>query len=210
MTAGTVANLLLIAAAVAWVLARQVRMAQVKPRLLWLAPLVLVYFGIRALPTASWHMAADLGLLALSAALSVGLGVWRGQTIRVWREADGTWWRQGSVRTLALWGALIIARGLLYGLDAASGHRAASGLGAILVTLALSFAAQNAVTAARMNAAHPLASSQPRPAAEPTLGPGPAIPPQPAAHDRLHTRRHERIQTRRLERRQRREARGWA
>jgi hypothetical protein len=59
----------------------------------------------RALPASTWHIPADLGLLALGAALSVGLGVWRGQTIRVWREADGTWWRQGSVRTLALRGA---------------------------------------------------------------------------------------------------------
>ena len=50
-----------------------------------------------------------------------------------------------------------MARGLLYGLDAAAGHREASGLGAILLTLALSFAAQNAVTALRMQAGPPLA-----------------------------------------------------
>ena len=42
--------------------------------------------------------------------------------------------------TLALWGALIAARGLLYGVDAALGHRKAPGLRAILLTLALSFA----------------------------------------------------------------------
>jgi hypothetical protein len=156
MNVNTVADALLIGAAVVWVLARQVRVARVKSRLLWLAPLVLAYFGFRALPASTWHMAADLGLIALGAAVSVGLGVWRGQTIRVWREADGSWWRQGSVRTLALWGALIVARGLLYVLDAAAGHRDASGLGAILVTLAFSFAAQNAVIAVRMSAAQPL------------------------------------------------------
>ena len=117
-------------------------MARIKPRLLLLAPLILAYFRIRALPAPAWHVPADLGLLALSAAVSVGLGIWRGQTIKVWRDGDGTWWRQGSARTLALWGALIVARGLLYGLDAALGHREASGLGAILLTLALSFAAR--------------------------------------------------------------------
>ena len=74
----------------------------------------------------------------------------------MWRDADSTWWRQGSARTLVLWGALIAARALLYGLDAAAGHREASGLGAILLTLALSFAAQNSVTAVRMHAAPPL------------------------------------------------------
>jgi len=100
MNASTIANVLLIGVAVVWILARQVRRARVKPRLLWLAPLILAYFGIRALPASTWRVPADLGLLALSAAVSVGLGVWRGQTIKVWREADGTWWRQGSALTL--------------------------------------------------------------------------------------------------------------
>ena len=58
--------------------------------------------------------------------------------------------------TLVLWGVLIVARGVLYGVDVAVGHREASDLGAVLVTLALSFAAQNTVTARRMNAARPL------------------------------------------------------
>jgi hypothetical protein len=47
MNASTVADVLLIVAAVVWVLARQVQVARVKPRLLVLAPLVLVFFGIR-------------------------------------------------------------------------------------------------------------------------------------------------------------------
>ncbi len=147
--------------------------------LLVLAPLVLAFFGIRGLPASTWRVPADLALLAVSAALSLGLGVWRGQTIRVWRDADGTWWRQGSVLTLALWGVLIVARGLLYGVGVAVGHRDASGLGAVLVTLALSFAAQNTVTALRMNAAQPLPGGQP---AEAAAGRGMAIPPQLAAH----------------------------
>jgi hypothetical protein len=150
MNPSTVADVLLIGAAVVWVLARQVQLARVKPRLLLLAPLVLAFFGIRSLPASTWRMPADLALLAVSAALSLGLGAWRGQTIKVWRDADSTWWRQGSVLTLVLWGVLIAARGLLYGVGVAVGHREASGLGAVLVTLALSFAAQNTVTALRM------------------------------------------------------------
>ena len=47
------------------------------------------------------------------------------------------------------------------GLDAAAGHREASGPGAILLRLALSLAAQNAVTALRMQAGPPLAPGQP-------------------------------------------------
>lgn len=206
MNASTVADLLLVAAAVVWVLARQVQLARVKPRLLVLAPLVLAFFGIRSLPASTWRVPADLALLAVSAALSVGLGVWRGQTIRVWRSADGTWWRQGSMLTLVLWGVLIAARGVLYGVDVAAGRREASDLGAVLVTLALSFAAQNTVTALRMNGAQPLPAGQP---AEPAAGHSMVIPPELAAHDRLHARRHERIQARRKERRERRATQGW-
>jgi hypothetical protein len=200
-----VVNVLLIAAAVVWILARQVRVTPVKPRLLWLVPLILAFFGIRSLPSSTWHVPADLWLLAVSAVISIGLGIWRGQTIRVWRDEDGTWWRQGSVLTLILWGALIVARGLIYGIGVGVHHREATNLGAILVVLALSFAAQNAVTALRMNAAQPLSGAQPTaPAAHNT-----AIPPQLATHDGLHARRHERIEARRQERRERRETRSW-
>jgi hypothetical protein len=145
------------------------------------------------------HLPAGLGLLALGAAVSAGLGIWRGQAISVWRDADATWWRQGSARTLVLWGALIMARGLLYRLDAAAGHREAPGLGAILLTLALSFAAQNAVTALRMQAGPPLAPGQP---AQPAPGPGVAVSSRGSAHDRIHARRRQRRQARR-------EARAW-
>jgi pimeloyl-ACP methyl ester carboxylesterase len=145
MNASTVADVLLIGAAVVWVLARQVQRAWVKPRLLVLAPLVLAFFGIRSLPASTWQVPADLALLAVSAALSLGLGVWRGQTIKVWRDADGTWWRQGSVLTLVLWRVLIVARGLLYGVGVTVGHREASGLEAVLVMLALNLHAATTV-----------------------------------------------------------------
>jgi hypothetical protein len=184
-----VIDILLIGAAVVWVLARQARLARIKPRLLWLAPLILAYFGIRGVPASTWHVPADLGLLALSAAISLGLGVWRGQTIMVWRDIDGTWWRQGSARTLVLWGALIVARALLYGLDAAAGHREASGLGAILLTLALSFAAQNSVTALRMHAVPQLPGGQP---AESAAHRAMAVPSRGRARDRIYARHRQR------------------
>jgi hypothetical protein len=76
--------------------------------------------------------------------------VWRGRTTAVWRDAQGIWWRRGSRLTLVLWGALFAARGVLYVVDRAAGHPEASGVGALLITLAVGFAAQNAVTAVRM------------------------------------------------------------
>src|SRR5450755_3673705 len=84
MNASTVADVLLIVAAVVWVLARQVQVARVKPRLLVLAPLVLAFFGIRSLPASTRRMPADLALLAAIAARSAQSGfgrlTWRRRT----------------------------------------------------------------------------------------------------------------------------------
>ena len=74
MNASTVADVLLIVAAVVWVLARQVQVARVAAA--GAGPLVLAFFGIRGLPASTWRMPADLALLAVSAALSLGLGAW--------------------------------------------------------------------------------------------------------------------------------------
>jgi hypothetical protein len=152
VTAHSAATALLIAAAVVWILARQIRLAPVKPRLLVLAPLLLGYAGLNSVPASTWRNAADLALLALGAVVSLALGVWRGRTIAVWRDEAGAWWRRGSTLTLALWGALFAARGALYVLAVATDHPEASGAGALLLGLAVSFAAQNAVIALRMTA----------------------------------------------------------
>lgn len=157
MTPNSAADVLLLAAAVVWILARQVRPAPVKPRMLVLAPLLLAYFGLRSVPASVWHVRADLELLALAAVVSAALGVWRGRTIAVWRDEAGVWWRRGSTLTLILWGGLFAARGVLYAVDVATGHPQASGAGALLLTLAVSFAAQNAVVAARTSTPAPAA-----------------------------------------------------
>src|SRR5919199_444023 len=119
MTPNSAADVLLIAAAVVWILIRQIRLAPVKTRLLVLAPLLLGYVGLRALPASLAKDAADVALLTLSVVVSAGLGVWRGRTIAVWRDESGVWWRRGSNLTLVLWGVLFGARGLLYALDVA-------------------------------------------------------------------------------------------
>jgi hypothetical protein len=63
-----------------------------------------------------------------------------------------------------------------------------------LLTLALRFAAQNAVTALRMHAEPPLTGGQP---AQPAAGRGMAVPSRGSAHDRIHARRQQRRQQRR-------------
>jgi hypothetical protein len=145
-----VADILLIVVAVGWILFKQVQPAPVKPRLLVIVPVVLAYFGITTTAAKTWSNSTDLLLIVVGAVISVALGVPRGATIRVWVDDDGRWWRQGSKATLALWGALFVARGGLFVVAQATGHQAASGVGPLLFALALSFAAQNAVIAVRM------------------------------------------------------------
>ena len=148
--AASAANLFLIAAAVVWILVRQVRTERLKPGLLLVAPLLLGYFGVRSAVGHNYASAVDVALLAASALASVGLGLWRGATVQVWRDQAGVWWRRGSWRTLALWGALFAVRGVTYAVAYATGHREASALGLLLVFLGVSFAAQNAVIGLRM------------------------------------------------------------
>ena len=182
MNVNTAANVVLIAAAVVWILWKQIQAAPIKSRLLVLAPLVMGYFGIRNTPGSTWSSAGDLTLILVGAVFSIGLGLARGGTIHVWREQDGRLWRQGSKMTLLLWGALLLVRVVMAGVAAGTGHRAATGLGPILFSLALSFAAQNAVTGMRMSA---LAGTAPAPAAGRTTAwadedaPFPGIPTSP-------------------------------
>jgi len=173
MNVNTAANILLIAAAVIWILAKQVKAAPIKTRLLVLAPLLMGYFGIKETPASTWKSGADLAFILIGALFSIGLGLWRGSTIRVWREADGVWWRAGSKTTLYLWGALLVVRAVSAGIADATGHKAADGLGPILFSLALSFAAQNAVIAMRMSGSPAVGTAQDRlatPAGHPTVG----------------------------------------
>lgn len=152
MTAGSIVNIVLIAAAVIWILWKQIRPAPVKTRLLVLAPLAMGYFGIRDTPASTWTSVADLALILIGAAFAIALGLARGGTIRVWREQDGRLWRRGTKLTLALWAALLAVRVIMAGVATSTGHRAADAPGPILLSLALSFAAQNAVTGLRMTA----------------------------------------------------------
>ncbi|MGO9659757.1 MAG: hypothetical protein ACLQVK_06025 [Acidimicrobiales bacterium] len=218
MDLNLVADGLLIAVAVVWILLKQVQAGPVKPRLLVIVPVLMAYFGITTTPARTWSDSTDLLLIGLGAVISIAIGIPRGATIRVWRGEDGRWWRQGSRATLVLWGALLVARGALYGLDKASGHPAASGAGPVLLALALSFAAQNAVIAFRMR---PTSAERDMPApytarrAPTTWRPGPSSPGVPYSGTRspryadaqFTGSLHERTAQRRADRRARRQAR---
>jgi hypothetical protein len=54
--------------------------------------------------------AAAWGLLVLSVALSVGVGLLRGRLTRVWATADGTVYSQGTALTIGLFLGLVVAK----------------------------------------------------------------------------------------------------
>ena len=217
MSITLVADILLIVVAVGWILFKQVQPAPVKARLLVIVPVVLAYFGVTTTAAKTWSNSADLALIVVGAVISVALGVPRGATIRVWVDDDGRWWRQGSKATLALWGALFVARGGLFVVAQATGHQAASGVGPLLFALAVSFAAQNAVIAVRMQQSSGRDApvpypSRPTPARSRSASSGPGTPyagvRAPAYADvRAAGSLHERAEQRRAERRARRAAR---
>lgn len=94
--------------------------------------------------------ASTIALLVLSLVIGVAAGLWRGTTFRIW-EQGGVVFVKGTVMTLVTWGVLIVAR-LPFAL---LGHTAnlpqGFVIGELLLALAVTFAAQNAVIWARAN-----------------------------------------------------------
>jgi hypothetical protein len=102
-------------------------------------------FGTGAIPTDG----AAVAYLAFSAVLSVGMGVWRGAALSLWRDEDGTPISIGNRTTLALWIALLGTKFALGTIASITGWFPAEHAGEIFLFLALSFVAQNIVVARR-------------------------------------------------------------
>ena len=102
-------------------------------------------FGTGAIPTDG----AAVAYLAFSAVLSVGMGVWRGTALSLWRDDDGTPISEGNHTTIALWIALIGTKVALGTIASITGWFPAEHAGEIFLFLSLSFVAQNLVVARR-------------------------------------------------------------
>ncbi|MFI1094947.1 DUF1453 domain-containing protein [Streptomyces sp. NPDC020917] len=105
-------NALVIVAVVAVVIVRQLRPRQVGAGgRWWLLPAVLVVLAVRdggLLDSA--HRDASMALLAAELVVAVVMGMaWAGTT-RMWKDADGSVWAQGTKATVAVWVAGIAVR----------------------------------------------------------------------------------------------------
>jgi hypothetical protein len=142
--------LLILLVLVPWSIARQMRARPVTPAGLVKLPAISAAVGILGFGTGA--IPGDgpaVAYLGASLALSVGLGLWRGAVIPMWRGPDGATLVQGNRVTLALWVALIATKVALGTAASISGVFPGQHAGEIFVFIAISFAAQNLVVAGR-------------------------------------------------------------
>lgn len=142
---GIVANIAIYVALIVFVLYRQMSALPLNPRRLVLLPAIVAVFAVQQL--SSQTLTLDLGtvvFLGVSLAVSILAGIWRGTTFRMWTHA-GVVMTKGTAMTLIAWGVLIAIR-IPFAL-ASHAARYPQGLiiGELLLALALTFAAQNAV-----------------------------------------------------------------
>ncbi len=103
-------ELLVYAAVVALILVRQFVRRTVSMRaFVWVAVLI-GYGALVTAATPAGPVAARAAVLAVELLISVGFGLARGRTMRVWRDPAGTAWRQGNARTFLLWVLTILSR----------------------------------------------------------------------------------------------------
>lgn len=131
-------------AAAAFIVYRQFTPQAVSGRRLLLLPALLAFAGLQ---TMSRSAGADLGsavLLVTSVASGLALGWWRGMTFSVYDRA-GITMAQATWTTAISWAVLIVVRVATIGVAGAAGVGHGPALGEMLVGLAATFAAQNAV-----------------------------------------------------------------
>ena len=134
----------LYAALVLFAVYRQFAANRVSNRTLLVIPALLAFGAFQTLSHAALGP-ADIALLALNATVGLGLGLWRGQTYRIWTDGDGFAWQKGTWMTAASWGVLIASRVVVAVGVTILGFNTAQLTGDLLGSLFVTFAAQNAV-----------------------------------------------------------------
>lgn len=153
--------LLILLVLVPWSISRQMRTHEVTTSGLVKLPLIFAAIGVLGFGTGDLDGGREVvAYLALSAAVSIALGVWRGAVIPVWPGADGTFLSRGNRTTLALWMLLIGTKVVMGAVASVTGVFPGDHPGDIFLFIAVSFAAQNVVVARRL--ARPALSPPPR------------------------------------------------
>lgn len=153
-TVGLMVNIAIYLALIAFVLYRQMSARPLRAGRLMLLPAALGLFGVQQL--AREPLGMDVGgvaLLVVGLVIGLAAGLWRGTTFRVWPDAGHVMVR-GTAMTLVTWAVLIVIRLPFAFLGQAANHPQGFVIGELLLALAVTFAAQNAVIWARAKRLH--------------------------------------------------------
>jgi hypothetical protein len=103
-----------IAALVILMIGRQFVPQRVNGNRAWIFPAALTVFGLYLIGQHPPTGALDIVLLGVNLTVGIVLGFGRGYSMRYWRDAAGSWMRQGTILTFGLW---VLMFGLRFGLD---------------------------------------------------------------------------------------------
>jgi hypothetical protein len=156
-------NVLTVVAAiavVALVIGRQIVGEALRGKRLILLPAVLIVFGVLNLAHTPHMNMADIACIAVSGLIAAGIGIGQGASMRL-ESRDGGLWGQMPVRSLWLWGALVLSRLAVTVLALSIGAHAASSVDSILLVLGVNRLMQAAIITVRaMTAGIPFAAEK--------------------------------------------------
>jgi hypothetical protein len=143
-------TIVLVVAAVGYVLWSRMKGRPLKARRMLLLPAVLLVLGITDLTGSSApHLTPkDIAFLVTGVAISIALGAARGATIELYPQ-QGELWQRYRRSTVALWIALIGIKLILLVIASAAGASAGGGTSTLLLTLGVSLLAEAAVVGPR-------------------------------------------------------------
>jgi hypothetical protein len=133
-----------VVAVIIYVIGRQLRGEPLRAKRVLVLPAVLAVVGLVDLSGSKGVNAADIVCIIASALMATGIGVAQGAKMRL-ELRDGGLWDQMPVRSLWLWGALILSRVAVTVVAVPLGAHIASSTGSILLVLGLNRLAQAAV-----------------------------------------------------------------
>jgi hypothetical protein len=143
-------TILLVLAAIGYVLWSRMKGQPLKVKRLLVLPVVLTVIGITDLTGSSApHLTSkDIAFLVASVAISVVLGAARGATIELYPQ-QGELWQRYRASTVGLWIALIATKLILTVVANGAGASAGGGTKSLLLSLGVSLLAEAAMVAPR-------------------------------------------------------------
>jgi hypothetical protein len=97
-------------ALIVFLIGRQFVAQPVNEGRLWLVPLALTVYGVYLISQTPPGGLLEIALLMVNVVVAGVLGVARGMSMRVWRDAAGRLLQQGTLVTFGLWLVLLVVR----------------------------------------------------------------------------------------------------